>query len=91
MLSSDGGQTYGSVYTDVTGLRIHHNWIHDSKAEETPTAEHVVGLAAGIYWDQASGPSTADHNVLWNNYQCDFHIQQNGLPKRHAGKSWLVQ
>ena len=55
-------------------------------AEDT-TAPHEVGVAAGIYWDQASGLSTADHNVLWNNYQCDFHIQQNGLPKRHAGKS----
>ena len=90
MLSADGGQTYGSVYTDVTGIRIHHNWIHDSKAQATPTAKDVVGLAAGIYWDQATGPSCIDHNVLWNNYQTDIHTQQNGLPKRHAGKSWLI-
>ena len=88
MLSSDGGQMYGSVYTDLTGTRIHHNWIHDSKAQKTPSAEHEVGVATGLYFDQASGPTTCDHNVLWNNYQCDIH-NASWSEKRAAGKSYI--
>lgn len=90
MLSADGGQFYGSVYSVLTGLRVHHNWIHDSDAQHTPTAAHVVGVAAGFYFDQGSGPCLFDHNVLWDNNGAGFHTQQNGLPGRHAGKSWII-
>ena len=89
MLSSDGGQIYGAVDNDLTGTRIHHNWIHDSKAERTPSVGFTVGICAGMYLDQASGPVTFDHNVLWNNYECDFHTWQDDRKHRNAGKSRL--
>ena len=90
MLSADGGQFYGSVYTDLTGTRVHHNLIHNSHAQHTPTAAYVVGVAAAFYLDQACGPVLFDHNVTWANNAAGFHTQQNGAPKRHAGKSWVI-
>jgi hypothetical protein len=87
-LSADGGAVYGGRYIDLTGTVIHHNWIHDSKAQVTPAAEYEVGINAGLYFDQAVGPTTDHHNVLWNNYQCDVH-NASWDPQRAAGKSYF--
>lgn len=89
MLSSDGGQIYAAVDNNLTGSRFHHNWIHDSKSERTPSVGYTVGIAAGMYLDQASGPVVFDHNVLWNNAECDFHTWQDDRKHRNAGKSFL--
>lgn len=89
MLSSDGGTIYASIDNDLTGSRFHHNWIHDSKAARTPSVGYTVGICAGMYLDQASGPVVFDHNVLWNNYECDFHTWQDDRKHRNAGKSYI--
>lgn len=89
MISADGGQIYAAVDNNLTGSRFHHNWIHDSKAERTPSVGYTVGICAGMYLDQASGPVVFDHNVLWNNYECDFHTWQDDRKHRNAGRSFL--
>lgn len=94
-LSYDGGAIYGARFIKTTGLVIHHNWIHDSKSQTTPhgyshsgTTDHLVGICAGIYFDQSLGPGTIHHNILWNNYQTDLHISHVNSG-RDAGKSWV--
>ncbi len=86
MLNVDLGGIYGARMMDLTGTRIHHNWVHDSKATDDPSAMQI-GINTGIYFDQASGPCTVDHNVLWNNVQADFYNQQ--VYGRTAGGSLL--
>ena len=91
MLSADGGAFYVARYIDLKGSRIHHNWIHNSKAEHTPTAGFDAGINAGIYYDQATGSGTTnDHNVLWDNRQCDLHVS-TGEPDRNLwrGKAYF--
>ncbi len=76
MISMDGGATYGARGIDLTGLRIHHNWIHDNSignAWQNPA--NYDGIHTGIYFDQASGPSTVDHNVFWNGGAADFYSE----------------
>jgi hypothetical protein len=84
MLHADSGGMYCARMADLTGTRIHHNWIHDNRARVTPVTEHEVGINAGLYFDQACGPSTVHHNVFWNNYQTDYTIQ-NSSTERNAG------
>lgn len=84
MLHADVGGIYGARMANLTGTRIHHNWIHDNLAVVTPVKELEVGVNAGLYFDQACGPSTVDHNVFWNNYQCDYVIE-NENTQRNAG------
>ena len=88
MISADGGAIYGSVFTRLNGTVIHHNWIHDCRAVITPYAPHDVGINAGIYQDQTSGPTTIHHNVFWNNYQTDFTNQPAG-EGQNAGPTLL--
>ena len=59
LLNNDLGATYSARNSNTTGLRIHHNWIHDNKAVDG------VGINTGIYFDQNAGPSQVDHNVVW--------------------------
>lgn len=74
MLSSDGGSVYAARYQNLGGTRVHHNWIHNSKAEHTPSGG-AQGINAGIYYDQGTGSGTVnDHNILWDNRQNDLHI-----------------
>ena len=87
-LSTDASAIYGCRHTDLSGTIIHHNWIHDSRSEKTPIKEYEVGLNAGLYFDQATGPTTIHHNVLWNNYHCDVHNASYSV-ERSAGKSFL--
>jgi hypothetical protein len=74
MLNIDLGAIYGARNVFTGGTRIHHNWIHDSRAPID-----VMGIQTGIYFDQAAGPCTVDHNVLWNNGNADIYNQlENG-------------
>ena len=84
MLHTDAGGTYAGRMVNLTGTRIHHNWIHDNLAVVTPVQQYEVGVNGGIYFDQATGPTTVDHNVLWNNYQLDYCIE-NENSQRNAG------
>ena len=85
MLHADVGGMYGARMTDLTGTRIHHNWVHDSKAVKTPVTAYDVGVNSGLYFDQVCGPTTIDHNVLWNNYECDIVNQQWDPERPDAG------
>ncbi len=79
-LSIDVGAIYAARFMDLTGTRIHHNWIHDSWAYDTPGGvqpDEDLGLHCGMYLDQASGPVTFDHNVLWGNVQADYYVLTN--------------
>lgn len=105
MLSYDGGGIYGGRNIRTTGSVLHHLWVHDGQAQKVPnishsgSADHNVGICAGIYFDQAVGPTTTHHVVGWNNYECDYHIWHDmggnaqygdtqGQP-RNSGKSWI--
>ncbi len=85
MLNVDLGGIYGAIHTDLTGTRIHHNWVHDTGVAN-PTV--VDGIQTGIYLDQAAGPITMDHNVLWNNGVADFYNEISN-PHRNSGGSKL--
>jgi len=71
MLNIDMGAIYSARSLLQTGSRIHHNWIHDSKA--ILDRDGGNGIQVGIYFDQNTGGVQVDNNVLWNNLQCDFY------------------
>lgn len=62
LINNDLGAVYAARKVDLTGLRIHHNWIHSHKA-----SNNTIGVNTGIYFDQNSGPAQVDHNVIWFN------------------------
>jgi len=82
-LNIDGGATYSHLTYQQTGSRIHHNWIHDSKAILDPDGGE--GIQVGLYFDQHSGNAQVDHNVLWNNLQCDYYVEHGELGGTHQG------
>jgi gliding motility-associated-like protein len=91
MLSADGGATYAARYYDLRGTRIHHNWIHNSKAVHADRP-YDVGINAGIYYDMATGSGTInDHNVLWDNRQGDIHIStaETISLQMHRGRAYI--
>lgn len=61
-LNGDTGATYTAGQTNTTGLNYHHNWIAYGHSRRT------IGLPSSfaIYFDQASGPGTIHHNVVWD-------------------------
>jgi len=71
MLGPDGSEidTYGA---NVTGTRIHHNWLHDT---QTSFPINPGYARAGMYLDQDSNGFEVDQNVLWNNafYNIELH------------------
>lgn len=91
-LSTDGGGIYAARYQSLIGTRVHHNWIHNSLMEHSPTFTVNAGINAGLYYDHATGSGTVnDHNVLWDNRQCDLHISTNwtGGPDVARGKAFF--
>ncbi|MEO8471864.1 MAG: Ig-like domain-containing protein [Chryseolinea sp.] len=92
MLNIDLGGIYGWGFRDMTGTRIHHNWVHDAGVAPDPTGIALDGIQTGTYFDQASGPFTVDHNVYWNNYHnlpkdAADHYTQPNFEHRNAGSS----
>lgn len=61
-ITGDGGATYTAGQTNTTGLNYHHNWIFEGKTRRNPP----VPANFAIYFDQASGPGTIHHNVVWS-------------------------
>ena len=72
MLNNDTGGIYSGVMTDHTGMRFHHNWVYRNL---TPNPLNASGIQVGIYFDQASGPVTIDHNVCWSNGVADYYAE----------------
>lgn len=81
MVTSDVGATYGSRGTQIPGSRVHHNWIHDNMTYDGwKVAANFDGIHVGVYFDQGVGPSTIDHNVMWNNSVADGYSEiKNGV------------
>lgn len=76
LLNTDLGAIYSARNTDLTGTRIHHNWLHDAGND----AGHMFPVGAGIYFDQNAKPAQIDHNVFWNNHMNDVRLEQDKPP-----------
>jgi hypothetical protein len=76
LLNTDLGAIYSARNTDLTGTRIHHNWLHDAGND----AGHQFPVGAGIYFDQNAKPAQIDHNVFWNNHMNDVRLEQAKPP-----------
>jgi chitodextrinase len=72
MLNQDAGAFYSWGYQNLSGTRIHHNWIHTLAAVKNPNDQYADGIMAGIYFDMGSGasagqsPLVVDHNAIWD-------------------------
>ena len=76
LLNTDLGAIYSANRVDLSGTRIHHNWLHDAQNDKN----HRYPVGAGIYLDQDAKPAQIDHNVFWNNNKNDIRIQQDSPP-----------
>ena len=76
LLNTDLGAIYSARNTDLTGTRIHHNWIHDAGNDKG----HAFPVGAAIYFDQNARPAQIDHNVFWNNHINDVRLEQGEPP-----------
>ena len=76
LLNTDLGAIYSARNTDLSGTRIHHNWLHDAGND----AGHQFPVGAGIYFDQNAKPAQIDHNVFWNNHMNDVRLEQAKPP-----------
>lgn len=79
MINNDGGSTYAARGVRLNGGRIHHNWIHGNAVDQgwngPQGGANYDGIHVGIYFDQGTGPTTVDHNVLWDNAVADYYSQ----------------
>ena len=80
LISQDVGATYAWGQCNLTGLKYHHNWLHDGGAPDGPE----VGLNVAIYFDQSTGPGDIHHNVTWNCGAADMYHETNN-ETRHSG------
>ncbi|MDI6451626.1 right-handed parallel beta-helix repeat-containing protein [Anaerobaca lacustris] len=76
LLNTDLGAIYSARNADLTGTRIHHNWLHDAGND----ASHPFPVGAAIYFDQNAKPAQIDHNVFWNNHMNDVRLEQAKSP-----------
>lgn len=76
LINTDLGAIYAANGADLTGTRVHHNWLHDAKNDAT----HQFPVGAGIYFDQNAKPAQVDHNVFWNNHKNDVRLEQEKPP-----------
>lgn len=72
MLSRDGAAIYACCLQNASGTRIHHNWIHDTKAVTSGFGD-TYGLS-GITLDANSQGFEVDQNVVWSNQRDNIHI-----------------
>jgi hypothetical protein len=70
MLGLDGGAIY-SGEANVTGTRIHHNWVHDTN---TPIQFPGMYTRNGIYLDEDANGFEVDQNVIWNNLYSNIFL-----------------
>lgn len=85
MVTSDVGVIYGCCYVNLTGTRIHHNWLHDNMVGNgwsgPQGGANYDGIHVNLYFDQGAGPATADHNVMWNGSVADIYVQAHGITR----------
>ncbi|MBB5057277.1 hypothetical protein HDF16_001962 [Granulicella aggregans] len=74
LLSRDGAEIYACCRQQASGTRIHHNWIHDTKAIISGQGDSIA--MTGIGFDNGSGGFRADQNILWDNHV--YNILVNG-------------
>lgn len=83
MVTSDVGVIYGCCYVKLTGTRIHHNWLHDNMVGNgwsgPQGGANYDGIHVNLYFDQAAGPTTVDHNIMWNGAVSDYYSQIHGV------------
>jgi hypothetical protein len=75
LLSRDGGEIYACCNQAASGIRIHHNWLHDTKSLVEGEGDSYA--LSGIGLDNGSGGFDVDQNVLWNN--AEYNILINGV------------
>jgi len=75
LLSRDGAEIYACCNQVASGTRIHHNWLHDTKALVQGDGDSYA--LSGIGFDNGSGGFNVDQNVLWNN--ATYNILINGV------------
>ena len=78
MLSRDGGAIYACCKELDFGVRIHHNWIHDTKTVVSGDGNSYP--ISGITLDNNSTGFTVDQNLIWNNQQAYIHVFGAGIP-----------
>ena len=76
LINTDLGAIYAANGADLSGSRIHHNWLHDAGNNIL----HEFPVGAGIYFDQNAKPALVDHNVFWNNHKNDIRLEQSAPP-----------
>jgi hypothetical protein len=77
VLTRDGGELYVNLFSvttnnNVTGTRIHHNWLHDTQVLVPGAADNFP--LSGVYLDEDAGGFEVDQNVFWNNQNQNFLI-----------------
>lgn len=79
MLNADGGCLYFARGVRLDGSRIHHNWLHDNDVGDdwsgSQGAQDYDGIHVNLYFDQGTGPTTVDHNVMWKGGVADYYSQ----------------
>jgi hypothetical protein len=80
VLTRDGGELYVNLFSvttnnDVTGTRIHHNWLHDTQVLVPGAADNFP--LSGVYLDEDAGGFEVDQNVFWNNQNQNFLIHRS--------------
>jgi gliding motility-associated-like protein len=65
-LNIDVGGIYTGGFKVTDNTVIHHNWIHDGRAELGD------GVNCAVYYDMGSGPAFVHHNVFWGNNNDGF-------------------
>jgi hypothetical protein len=75
-LSRDGAAIYACCNQIASGVRIHHNWIHDSTQVVGGIGESAS--LSGIYIDNGSYGFEVDQNILWNNQHSNIYIHGQG-------------
>ncbi|MBF0457089.1 MAG: hypothetical protein HQK99_04255 [Nitrospirae bacterium] len=85
MLSIDAGAIYtgGAGMPPLTGVRIHHNWIHDTQSWIQYTQSLYSGPTynygyVGIYLDMFAGGLEIDQNIFWNNQFHSIQVLSDG-------------
>ena len=75
LLSRDGAEIYACCNQQASGIRIHHNWLHDTQAVISGQGDSHALSGVGI--DNGSGGFNVDQNVLWKNK--NYNILINGV------------
>jgi hypothetical protein len=85
LLGFDVGGIYLAVDAVDTGLKIHHNWIHDSiYPDPKPFSKEIPNpTEAGIYLDNNTSEVEAYQNILWNLGSFPFWINSQ-MPGDHS-------